>query len=79
MIGKLLIGAAVVGVGYLAYKAYKSSQGLPGVSTTSSPNPAAAIQAETAAALSQKFLPGAYGTLEGGCRSCMGGAAVQIL
>lgn len=79
MIGKLIIGAAVVGVGYLAYKAYKSSKGLPGAVTVTDQMPATPLQQEQAAGLAQKFLPGGYGHLEGGCMGCMGGAVVQIL
>lgn len=78
---KYIIGAAIIGglgyVGYKAYQNYKSGSGLPGTSTPLTPE--AAIRAETAAGLSQKFLPGAYGTMEGGCMGCMGAAGVQIL
>jgi hypothetical protein len=75
VIGKLLIGAIVVVGGYYAYQAYKSRQGTPGALL---PNSSSTVS-EQAAALSQKYLPGGSGWLEGSCMGCMGGAPVQIL
>ena len=68
MIGKLIIGAVVVGVGYYAYQAYKKGKELPGTTPSSS----SSIQTSN---LMPKYDPG----FEGGCMGCLGGAAVQIL
>lgn len=84
MIGKLLIGTAVVVGGYLAYRAYQSSKGASGTTTTT--DKLTPAQQEQAAYIAQKYIPGyaeqsAYVDqgFNGGCIGCMGAARVQIL
>lgn len=76
MIGKLVIGALVVGVGYLGYQAYKKSKGsgLPGALMPSN----SALTPQQMDQIAAEALKASEGTFQG-CMGCLGAPPVRIL